>query len=171
MELKIRDAQIDDLPAMLEIYNDAVRNLTATFDLEEQTLENRREWFFSHGGRYPLIVAESEGNVVGYCSLSKYREKEAYINSAELSVYISKDFRRNGLGTIFLKEIIKRAKELKYHTIISGITDGNSGSIALHEKFGFHYIGCFREVGYKFNQWQDVHFYQLLLEDTKRSIE
>ncbi|RYL93923.1 N-acetyltransferase family protein [Sporolactobacillus sp. THM7-4] len=160
----IREAKIDDLPDMLDIYNDAVRTLTATFDIEEQSLEERRGWYQSHSERYPLIVAESDGKVVGYCSLSKYREKKAYIHSVELSIYISKDYRRKGIGTRLMKEIIARAQKLKYHTIISGITGGNGGSQALHEKFGFSYIGCFREVGFKFGKWQDVHFYQLIVD-------
>ncbi|RYM06879.1 N-acetyltransferase family protein [Sporolactobacillus sp. THM7-7] len=169
--MKIRDAHINDLPEMTEIYNDAVRNLAASFDIEEQTLEERREWFLGHGNRYPIIVAEEQERVLGYCSLSKYRKKPAYIHSAELSIYISKDYRGKGVGSRLMKEMIERTQSLGYHTLVSGITDGNAGSIALHQKFGFSYVGCFREVGFKFNQWHDVHFYQRLLENVSDTAE
>ncbi|PLR94691.1 GNAT family N-acetyltransferase [Bacillus sp. T33-2] len=159
----IRDAVIHDLPAMLDIYNDAIRNTTATFDLEEQSLEQRELWFRKYGGKYPLIVAEAEGEVAGYCSLSPFRDKEAYARTTELSVYISEHHRGKGIGASLMKEILHRAAQLQYHTIIGGITDGNEASVRLHEKFGFEFIGRFKQVGYKFNQWQDVSFYQLIL--------
>jgi phosphinothricin acetyltransferase len=160
----IRDAVPQDLPSMLEIYNEAIRNLTATFDLVEQTLEERQIWFNKYGGKYPLIVAELEGAVVGYSCLSRFREKPAYDYTAELSLYISPDQRGRGVGNELMKAILHRAAELGFHTVIGGITGGNVVSMKLHEKFGFEHVGCFREVGLKFGEWQDVHFYQLLLK-------
>lgn len=160
--LTFRDAIIEDLPAMLHIYNDAILNLTATFDLVEQTIEDRKPWFDHHGGKYPLIVAELEGVIVGYCSLSSFREKEAYDKTAEISVYISTSHQGCGIGSSLMKEILQRAAELNFHTVIAGITTGNEGSVKLHQKFGFEFIGRFREVGYKFDEWQSVDFYQLI---------
>lgn len=161
--LHIRDAAITDLAAMLDIYNEAIRNLTATFDLEEQTIEQRMNWYEEHSGKFPFIVAEIDGKVVGYSCLSKFRDKKAYSQSTELSIYISSDCRGKGVGSGLMKEILIRAAKDGYHTIISGITGGNEASVRLHEKFGFEFVGCFKEVGYKFNEWQDVHFYQLIL--------
>ncbi|WP_243297991.1 GNAT family N-acetyltransferase [Bacillus litorisediminis] len=161
--LHIREAVLNDLPAMLEIYNEAVRTLTATFDLEEQTLEERTLWFEKFNERYPLIVAELNGEVVGYSSLSKFREKPAYSQSTELSIYISSKHRGYGIGSALMKEILRRAKKLGYHTVIAGITAGNEESIKLHEKFGFEYMGRFKEVGYKFGEWQDVLNYQYMI--------
>jgi L-amino acid N-acyltransferase len=162
--IHIRDAVLEDLPSMLEIYNDAVRNLTATFDLEEHSLEQRKVWFEKHGGKFPLIVAILEEEVVGYCCLSSYRDKPAYARSTELSIYISNNHRGKGIGTLLMKEIIERAKQLDYHTMIGGITSGNVASVKLHEKFSFSFVGRFQEVGFKFGEWQHVDFYQLLLE-------
>lgn len=162
--IQIRDAVINDLPELLEIYNDAVRNLTATFDLKEHSLEQRKVWFHHHGGRFPLIVAILDGNVVGYSCLSAYRDKPAYSKSTELSIYISEKYRGKGIGTSLMKEIIERAKQLGFHTMIGGITGGNEASVKLHEKFGFSFVGRFSEVGFKFGEWQHVDFYQLMLE-------
>jgi L-amino acid N-acyltransferase len=162
--IKIRDAVIDDLPTMLEIYNDAVKNLTATFDLEEHSLEQRKVWFQQHGGRFPLIVALIDDLVVGYCCLSPYRDKPGYSRSTELSIYLSKEHRGKGIGTFLMKELVSRTRQLGFHTLIGGISSGNIASIKLHEKFGFSFVGRFLEVGFKFGEWQHVDFYQLILD-------
>ncbi|MGV3487400.1 MAG: GNAT family N-acetyltransferase [Tuberibacillus sp.] len=161
--LRIRDAIIEDLSAMLDIYNEAVRSLAATFDLEEQTIEDRRKWFEQHQGRYPLIVAEFNGEVVGYSSLSQFNPKPAYADTCELSVYISSRYRGEGIGSALMKEILHRAESCRFHSVISLITGGNEASFKLHEKFGFTSVGCLKEVGWKFDQWHDVNYYQLLL--------
>ncbi|MDF2926983.1 MAG: family acetyltransferase [Paenibacillaceae bacterium] len=160
----IRDAIVEDLPGILEIYNDAIRRLTATFDLEEKTLEDRREWFSHYGAHHPLIVAHADGKIAGYSSLSMFREKEAFKSTAELSLYIAEDFRGRGIGKALMLEIVNRARKVGFHTIVSGITAGNEISVRMHEQFGFQYVGNFREVGSKFGRWQDVLFYQLMLE-------
>lgn len=159
----VREARIEDLPAMLHIYNWAVRNTTATFDLEEQTLEQRAQWFAHYGGQHPLLVAEEAGEVVGYASLSKFRDKQAYARSVECSVYIHDQHHSKGLGKLLLSELLQRATALGHHAVIAGITAGNDASVKLHEKFGFVHVGSFKQVGYKFDAWQDVDFYQLLL--------
>lgn len=162
--LQIRDASLSDLPAILDIYNDAIRNLTATFDLTEQTLEERTVWFNKYGGQYPLIVAELNHEVVGYSCLNMFRDKPAYARTSELSIYISPNHQGAGIGSALMKEILMRAAELEYHTVIGGITGGNEGSVMLHKKFGFEFVGNFKEVGFKFGEWQDVHFYQRMIE-------
>lgn len=161
MEMEIRSAVLADLPMILRIYNHMIATSAATFDLEEQTLEQRLEWFHHYGGKYPLIVAVEEGQVVGYCSLSMFRTKPAYDRTAEVSVYIDPVCQGRGIGKHLLAEILRLGKELNYHAIIAGITTGNEVSIRLHEQFGFTFVGRFREVGWKFDQWQDVDFYQL----------
>ncbi|QRG68413.1 GNAT family N-acetyltransferase [Brevibacillus choshinensis] len=161
--VSIRDAQISDLPAMLAIYNHAVNTLVATFDLEEQTLEQREVWFHKHGGRYPLIVAEDGDEVIGYCCLSAFREKPAYGNTAELSIYIAENQRGKSVGSALMRDIQKRTRELGFHVVISGITGGNEASVRLHEKFGFTLVGKLREVGYKFGEWHDVHYYEWMV--------
>jgi len=161
--MTIRQATLEDLPEMLAIYNDAILHLTATFDLVEQQLEERGRWFDQHGGRNPLIVAEVEGSIAGYASLSPFREKEAYKDTTEISIYLSGDYRGQGIGKALMAEIIKLAEQLEYHVIIAGITTGNEGSVHVHKKFGFEFIGTFKEVGFKFGEWQSVDFYQLIL--------
>lgn len=162
--IEIRDAAGEDLEDLLRIYNLAIETSTATFDLDQQSLEERKEWFSHYGDRYPLIVAVKDGQVAGYSSLSVFRAKPAYNQTVELSVYIDEAFWGLGIGTALMEEILNRAKALGYHVVISGITDGNETSIHLHEKFGFRKVGFFPEVGFKFDRWLDVVFYQLLLD-------
>lgn len=159
----IRKATEDDVPNMMEIYNDAVRHLTATFDIQVKSLEDRLQWFRSFRDQNPLLVAEMDGKVVGYCGLSPFREKEAYKYTMEVSLYIDRTYRGKGIGKSLLQEMIEIAKVLQIHCLIAGITTGNEASVKLHERFGFEFIGRFKEVGFKFNEWQHVDFYQLLL--------
>ncbi|WP_010649827.1 GNAT family N-acetyltransferase [Oceanobacillus massiliensis] len=161
--ITIRDAVIEDLPALLEIYNYAIENLTATFDLQQQTLEERKNWFDSHGGKYPLIIAEEDGNVIGYSSLSPYNKKSAYSTTVEISIYIAPNQQGKGIGSKLMTEILSLASQLNYHAIIAGITGGNEVSVQLHKKFGFKLAGSLKEVGFKFGEWQDVHYYQLIV--------
>lgn len=110
-----------------------------------------------------MIVAERRGRVIGYASLSRFRDKPGYSRSAEDSVYVHKDFQGNGIGRLLMKEILARAKQLGYHAIVAGIVPPNEASVRLHKGLGFEYVGNFREVGFKFSKWQDVEFYQLFL--------
>jgi L-amino acid N-acyltransferase len=162
--LLIRQAEIRDLPAILEIYNDAIRNLAATFDLAEQTLDAREEWFKKFGDKYPLIVAEIDGEIAGYCGLSPYNQKAAFAKTVELSIYLSDRHRGKGTGKALMEEILTKGKQMGFHTVISGITAGNDVSVKMHEKFGFKIAGRLKEVGYKFGQWHDVIYMQLLFK-------
>ena len=159
----IRKAVIEDLPALLEIYNHEVLNGTATFDLTPQTLEQRRKWFDAHNiDNHPLYVADIDGCAIGYVSLSAYREKEAYRSTVELSVYIHPDHRGEGLASALMSFILDEARrDESIHTVVSVITAGNVASVRLHEKFGFSFGGTLKEVGVKFGKYLDIDNYYL----------
>ncbi len=163
--MKIRTALQSDMECLLEIYNYEISNGIATLDLKEKTIEERYEWFFSHNtGNHPLIVAEQDGKAVGYASLSSYREKEAYKQTVELSVYIHPQYRRRGIAGSLINNLIEYAKANEaIHTIVSVITEGNEGSVKLHEQFGFQYCGIVREVGMKFGKQLNIITYQLMV--------
>lgn len=161
----IRTARPEDLEELLAIYNYEVEYGTATFDLNPKTMEEREVWFYQHNIKnHPLIVAEYEGSVAGYASLSSYREKEAYEKTVELSVYIAPFFRRRGIARKLLEVILDRARQDEnIHTIISVITGGNEASIKLHDEFGFTYCGTMKAVGEKFGKLLDIVNYQIIL--------
>lgn len=161
----IRTAEEKDMPELLAIYNYEVEHGFATFDLTPKTLEERMVWFREHNiGNHPLIIAEEDGKAVGYASLSSYRPKEAYKTTVELSIYISRDYRRKGIAGRLASSIIEIARERDdVHTVISVITGGNEASILLHEHLGFEYCGTMKEMGMKFGKMLDIINYQLMV--------
>lgn len=158
--LTIRQATLNDMGIVADIYNDAILNTTATFDTETKTLENRIQWLNQHSAMNPVIVGELEGAVVGWASLSKWSDRCAYDTTAEVSVYVHKDFRDRGIGRKLLEVITLEGEKAGLHTILSRITQGNEKSIHLHELFGYEHIGVLKEVGMKFGQFLDVHMMQ-----------
>ena len=161
----LRDALESDLPAITNIYNYEIANNTATFDENEKTLQERKIWFEEHQKRpYLLPVAELQGKISGYASLSAYGSKDAFSCTAELSVYVDKEVRGHGIGELLVREVISRAKTNGgLHLIISLITSSNKASIALHKKTGFKFCGRIDEIARKFGQFQGVDFYTLTL--------
>src|SRR5262245_16979134 len=164
MSLHIRLATDADLPAINEIYNYYVARSTCTYQLELETLLTRQDWFARHpSNKYPVTIAEVDGQVVGWGSLSKFRDRAAYDPTVEASVYIRHDHHRRGIGRALLVDLIQRARAIGFHSLIGGASADQAASIALQESLGFQYVGRFREVGYKFGQRLDVVFMQLML--------
>lgn len=158
----IRDAVIEDLPELLEIYNYEVLNGNATFDEEEADYGQRKEWFSQFTGKYPLLVEEQDGKVAGYAGACKLFPKPAYRISAEVTLYIAKEFRGQGIGERLLRALIERVKgEGQIEALFSLITATNEGSIRLHEKVGFSHDGVLRSSGMKFGERLDVEIYRL----------
>jgi L-amino acid N-acyltransferase YncA len=148
---------------MLEIYNDAVLTSAATFDLVPIDIGTRKKWFDEHDMHYPLVTAESHGVVAGYCCISPYSKKTGYSKTVELSVYVHRRYREQGIGTALVKDMIMRARRLGYHAIVSSISGSNYESEKLHRKLGFELRGYMKHLGYKFGEWQDVALYELIL--------
>lgn len=161
--MNIREAGEADLVRLQEIYNEAVRNTTATFDLEEKDLDNRREWLAAHQGRYVILVAEVSRCVAGYASLSVYRERKAFDQTTEVSIYIHPDFRGQKIGTALMEAIMQEAVARGFANVVSLITGDNEISLALHRKFGFADCGRIREAGVKFGRKLDLCILQRLL--------
>ena len=152
----VRLAKLDDLNAITEIYNEAILTTDATFDTEPKTKAEQRVWFANHGPKNPILVAELDGAVVGWASLSEWSDRCAYADTAEISLYVKQGFRSRGIGRRLLKSIIQKGEKVGLHTVIARITEGNKQSIRLHESVGFEHIGIMREVGQKFGKLLDV---------------
>ncbi|QDV51714.1 GNAT family N-acetyltransferase [Gimesia fumaroli] len=162
--MKIRPAELSDLDEMTAIYNEAILTTTATFDLEPKTREERLEWFESHDERFPILVAEVEGRIAGWASLSRWRPRRAYDRTAETSFYVKADQRGKGIGRQLKQSIIEEARRLGFHTLIAGVAEGSEASLHLNESFGFEVVGTFKEVGNKFGKMLDVTYLQKLLD-------
>lgn len=164
----IRRAKPEDLAAITAIYNEAVLNSLATFHIFPRSEEDQKEWFAEHDERYPLLVFEEEGEILGWASLNPYSDREGYRYTVTDSVYVRRDSRRRSIGFALLSALIESARELSYHSILAFIAYDNLASILLHEKAGFVRRGELREVGYKFGKFVDVVIYQKMLKEGDR---
>ncbi len=162
--LTLRPATEADQSAMLEIYNESVLNSNATFDTEPRSYAGQLNWFRMHKKNHPVLVAEDEGVVIGWASLSPYSDRCAYETTVEVSIYIHSNFRGKGIGMNLLQIITLEGQKTGSHTIISRITQGNEVSIHIHEKTGYRHVGVMEEVGYKFGKFQNVHIMQFLFK-------
>jgi L-amino acid N-acyltransferase len=161
--LSIRLATREDVDAINNIYNHYVLTSTCTFHLEPVTREERLQWLENHGGKYGVTVAVLDGEVVGWASVSNHRPRPAYDGTAESSVYIHRDFHRQGIGRVLMVDLIERARHVGFHTLVAGAEATQTASIRLHEDLGFTQIARFKEVGFKFDTWCDTVFLQLML--------
>lgn len=162
--LIIRDAKESDLGAINDIYNHYVPHSTCTYQEEPESLESRQQWFRHHGEKHPVIVAEAEGQVIGWGSLSPYHPRSAYRHTVENSVYVHHQCHRCGIGSRLMRELIERARCAGHRVIIAGIDAEQPASVALHTKFRFEKVGHMKQVGFKFSRWLDVIYMELLLD-------
>ncbi|MBF6175546.1 GNAT family N-acetyltransferase [Nocardia blacklockiae] len=164
-DVLVRDARPDDLPEILVIHNDAITATTAIWDTETVELEERQAWLRDRrAAGYPVLVAEIDGAVAGYASYAQWRPKSGYRQSVENSVYVAEGYRRRGVATALLAELLDRAgRSGSVHAVIAAIESANTTSIKLHERFGFRIVGELPEVGQKFGRWLDLTLMQLTL--------
>lgn len=165
--VSIRPAKIDDINVITEIYNEAVLTTDASFDTEVKTEAEQRVWFDSHGSKNPILVAELDGAVVGWASLSEWSSRRAYADTAEVSLYVKEEFQGRGIGKRLLESIMGEGERVGLHTVVARITTGNKQSIHLHEQVGFEQIGIMREVGYKFGRLLDICLMQKIYHTEK----
>jgi phosphinothricin acetyltransferase len=163
--LLIRPSHLSDLPAITAIYADAARTGTGTFELEGPDLAEmtrRRAEVLAKG--LPWLVAEADGAVLGYAYAQVFRPRLAYRHTLEDSVYLAPAARRRGIGRVLLAELLARCEATGARQMLAVIGDaGNAGSIALHASLGFRTVGCFSDVGRKFDRWLDVVLMQRAL--------
>lgn len=163
--LTIRLAERTDLAAITAIYNDAIRTTTATFDTEPKTEVQQVRWFEAHDERHPILVAELDGQVVGWASLTNWSERRAYDETAEASFYVQAESRGQGVGRRLKEAITAEARRLGYHSLIARVAEGSDASMHLNESFGFRRVGVLKEVGRKFGKLLDVYIYQKMLSE------
>ena len=165
MEINIRPYKTEDTQAILAIINHAILHSTALYDYAIRSHEQQKNILEDKINKnFPVIVAELDGNVVGFGMYSEFRFREAYKFTVEHSVYVNENFHGKGIGKLLLQELIVLARKQKLHTMIAVIDSENQGSVEFHEKFGFKTVGIIKESGYKFDRWLHSVFMQLILE-------
>ena len=167
--LVIREAGSADIPAITGIFNDAIVNTTAVYFYDPVTEKSRAEWLAAkHAGRWPVFVADEAGDVLGFSTYGPFRPWPAYQYSVEHSVYVHPERRGRGVGKLLVPPLIESAQAKGIHTMIAGIDSSNSASLRLHRHFGFVEVAHFKEVGFKFDRWLDMLFFQLWLKSDRR---
>jgi phosphinothricin acetyltransferase len=156
----IRDATLLDADTIAAIYNHYIATSTATFEVDQ--IGGDEEATRMRGvvdGGYPYLVAEVDGQVVGYAYAAQYRPRAAYAHTVETSVYVATDTVSCGVGTALYTALFDRLQSFPLHVALAVIALPNPGSVALHERFGFTQVGQLPEVGRKFDRWIDVGFW------------
>lgn len=162
--VRIRAATSDDLPAIHRLYNDEIMGGVATWDIEPWPWERRVAWFAEHDDDTPVLVAEQDGQVVGFTYLSHYRPKPGYRFTRENTIFVDPRWHRAGIGRLLLGALIEEARRLGIHTLVAWIESENVASIELHRSLGYEVVGRERETGYKFDRWLSSVEVQLLLD-------
>ena len=166
--MTIRPAVEADLPALTEIYNAAVTETDATCDITPRHLEERHEWWRAHQKPlYPVLVGESEGEILGYASLSSWVNGVVYTHTAEASLFLASSARGRGLGTTLMRALLAEAARIGHHVIIARVWQSNEASLALCRRCGFEPIGVQREVGRRRGAWEDCVILQRLVGEKR----
>lgn len=163
MDVAIRFAQSDDLNRLVDIYNHYVTETHITFDTEPFAVNERIQWFnqFAEAGRYRLLVAEVDGDILGYASSTPFKPRAAYNTSVETTIYLDPANHGQGAGLRLYSELLAQlVAEESVHRAYGGVALPNDASVALHKKLGFRHVGSYHEVGFKFDKFWDVHWFE-----------
>jgi L-amino acid N-acyltransferase YncA len=177
--MRTRLVEIDDATALMNILNPEVVELSISFELVPKSLEEQREWIREHQATHICLVAVNTDDnlgeigarnerILGFASVSPFRERPAYATTVENSVYVHRGARGRGVGERLLNDLIATAKNSGFHSVIARIVGENASSIRLHEKCGFTLVGTEVEVGRKHGRWLDVVEYQYVMPDKIR---
>ena len=161
--VRIRPATGEDAAAIAVIYDQGIEDRIATLETELRTPEERQRWLAARGPRHPVIVAESNGHVVGWGSLNPYSPRVAYQYVADFSVYIERDWRGKGVGKRLLEALIELAREIGYHKMMLSAFPFNRAGVALYERMGFTTVGICHEMGLLDGKWTDTIIMEKLL--------
>lgn len=160
----IRDATPHDAQAIVDIYNYYIAHTTVTFEEEPLTAEMMAQRMATVAAKFFWLVYESNGEILGYAYATAWRERSAYRYSVEGTIYLKNTATGQGIGYELYSNLIKRLENRAIHAVIGGVTLPNAASVRLHEKLGFTKVAQFKEVGYKFNQWLDVGYWELMID-------
>jgi phosphinothricin acetyltransferase len=162
--MNMRDARVDDAEPVASIYNHFVLTTSISFEeAEVSAIEMAGRIADVQAAGLPWLIAEQDGELAGYAYATKWRVRNAYRFSVESTVYLSPAHAGKGIGTTLYRALLERLRAGGYHLVIGGIALPNPASIALHEKLGFEKVAQFNEVGFKFDRWTDVGYWQLKL--------
>lgn len=163
MDVAIRNGESGDLNRLVEIYNHYVTETHITFDTDVFLVTDRIQWFnqFAESGPHQLLVAVAADGIAGYATSTRFKTRAAYNTSVETTIYLDPGRRGQGIGARLYGELLDRlVAEPRVHRAYGGVALPNDASVALHRKLGFEHVGSYHEVGYKFDKFWDVHWFE-----------
>jgi L-amino acid N-acyltransferase YncA len=160
----IRPARITDSQALADIYNQYIASSAVTFEEVVITAKMMGERIQKTSKLFPWLVFEVQGELLGYASATEWKSRSAYRYTAESTAYVKIGHEGKGIGSALYGRLIAELKGSDVHAVVAGITLPNEPSIILHEKMGFEKVAHFKETGYKFGEWRDVGYWELLLK-------
>lgn len=159
----IRPVTLADTTAITHIYNYYIEHTPITFETVPLTIEQMRERIKDISCHYPYLVYEVEGMIAGYCYVHTWKERAAYSQTMETTIYLDHKYKKQGIGKQLMDRLISLCREAGYHALVACITASNQESREFHARLGFSKVSHFKEVGYKLGEWHDVVDYELLL--------
>lgn len=159
----VRPARPDDARAICDIYNQGIEDRLATLETRLRTSEEQRAWLESRDARHPVMVAERDGELVGWGSLNVFNPREAYDHVADFSIYVARTARGTGVGRSLLDALSAVARELGFHKMVLAAFEWNTKGIKLYERAGFRRVGVYREQGLLDGRWVDTVIMEKLL--------
>ena len=160
---RVRPATADDAVAVCEIYNQGIEDRLATLETELRTPQERRDWMAARSERHPVVVAEHEGQVIGWGSLNVFNARPAYRHVADFSVYVERAWRGKGVGRVLLERLVALGREHGYHKLVLSAFPVNTAGVALYERLGFRTVGIYKEQGLLDGRWVDTIIMEKLL--------
>ncbi|MGX7092489.1 GNAT family N-acetyltransferase [Hutsoniella sourekii] len=155
-KLLIREARLEDLPAIQSIYEPYVLETTVSFEYESPSLDDFANRLQTIQAEYPFLVAQLEDTVVGYAYGHRYQERKAFDYTCEISIYLASSSQGYGIGHSLYQELEKQLKKAGFILLVAAITADNDSSLSFHQRNGFTLAGRLNKVGYKFGRWLDL---------------
>jgi L-amino acid N-acyltransferase YncA len=162
-DVSIRAATPDDAAAICTIYNQGIEDRVATLETERRTPEERRQWMAARAPRHPVVVAVTDGQVVGWGSLNSFNPRSVYDHVVDLSVYVERGWRGRGVGRVLMQDLVTLGQTLGYHKMVLATFPYNEAGVTLYRKMGFTLVGVYHEQGQLDGRWVDVLIMERLL--------
>lgn len=160
--MNIRKVNPTDAAQIAEIYNYYIKNTHQTFETDPLGADEMRRRIGETSENYPYLVAEEDGEILGYTYATQFKLSQEYEYSTAVSIYVKHDAKQKGLGTRLYLKLFDELAETDFHAIVAAISLPNEMGVRFHEKLGFTKVAHFREIGYKLGRWVDVGYWELI---------
>lgn len=158
--MNIQEVTLEDAEKVADVYNYYIQNTHHTFETEPLSIELMRKRIDKVTEDYPFLVAENDGQILGYAYASQFKLRQAYEYSAEVAIYVKNESKKRGIGSLLYKNLFEKLADTDVHTVVAGISLPNDASVKFHEKLGFEKVAHFKEIGYKLGRWIDIGYWE-----------